>query len=259
MISGYIDGNKTTSTDVEVSTNKLGEGDYIAVLVAKIDGTYQALDVANINLEEKRYNLYVEAKKGGSVSIKNGLYKAGELVKIKAVADDDYVFDRWKCEEGVLDNSQIYKSEIEIIMPKSDVTINVFFAKKTNIDQTVKKKNNSSNELAEDNSNNDHSTDEKIINNNSKNKKSGKKDVVKGSHRNSINKKNDKHKTVNKNYDEENDDDSKYQNDTNDSSPRTGDYMNKDLIRILLLIQSMSLIMVCLLLKKKEKDCKNAK
>ncbi|MCR5629479.1 prenyltransferase/squalene oxidase repeat-containing protein [Eubacterium sp.] len=254
-----IDGNKTTSTDVEVNTNKLGEGDYIAVLVAKIDGTYQALDVANINLEEKRYNLYVETKKGGSVSIKNGLYKAGELIKIKAVADDDYVFDRWECEEGVLDNSQIYKSEIEIVMPKSDVTIKVIFAKKTNIDQTVKKKNNSSNELAENNSNNDHRTDEKIINNNSKNKKSVKKDVVKDGHRNSINKKNDKHKTVNKNYDEENDDDSKYQNDTNDSSPRTGDYMNKDLIRILLLIQSMSLIMVCLLLKKKEKDCKNAK
>lgn len=249
-----IDRKKTTVSDVEVKTDKLSEGEYIAVLVAKIDGIYQTLDVTTINLDEKRYNLYIEAKTGGKVSGKNGLYKSGELIKLKAEANDDYVFDKWVCAEDVLDNNQINKSEIEIVMPKSDVAIKAYFAEKTNVDQITKMKNKNSNGLDNDNSNNGRNSDKDKTSKPSKNKKSEKKDVVKG-----------KRRSNNKNIDDakknetENINESKYQNDTNESTPKTGDYMNKDLIRVLLLIQSMSLIMVCVLLKKKEKDCANDK
>lgn len=249
-----INGKKTTSTDVEVNTDKLGEGKYIAVLVAKIDGTYQALDVTTINLEEKRYNLYVETKKGGKVSTNGGLYKSGELVKLKAEANDGYVFDKWVSEEDVLDNNQINKSEIEIVMPKSDVTIKACFAKKTNVEKVTEKKKANDGRIK---SNNGNKTDKRKS---SKNNKSEKKDVVKAKHRGSDKKKIEKNNIKDNNKNEKKkSEDSKYQNDTNESTPKTGDYMNKDLIRMLLLIQSMSLIMVCVLLKKKEKDCANDK
>lgn len=164
------------------------------------------------------------------------------------------MFDKWVSEEDVLDNNQINKSEIEIVMPKSDVTIKACFAKKTNVEKVTEKKKANDGRIK---SNNGNKTDKRKS---SKNNKSEKKDVVKAKHRGSDKKKIEKNNIKDNNKNEKKkSEDSKYQNDTNESTPKTGDYMNKDLIRMLLLIQSMSLIMVCVLLKKKEKDCANDK
>lgn len=90
----FPNGNEAKKI-IDIQTDNLYEGNYIAILMAEVNGEMTPLDATGVALNEYRYTFTVTAKEGGNVSDKNGEYKSGELITVTATANEGYVFDRW--------------------------------------------------------------------------------------------------------------------------------------------------------------------
>ena len=237
-----LSNENKSENKIEIKTDSLYEGDYIAILMAEVNGEMTPLDATGVTLNEHRYELTVTAGNGGCVSEVSGDYKSGEAVTIKTSADDGFVFDRWESEDIRLENNQVNSSEIKIVMPDKAVNIKAIFAQKTEneIPDNMEQESNANIGNSDSNNNvsevttNKENENHNQTNLNTENKNESKEVVT------VPNKKNDK---VDK--------DSKVSNNSL-LSPMTGDFVTRDNIKVMLLVQSIALIIICIALKKKE-------
>lgn len=143
-----ITDKSEANATVNIITDKMYEGDYIAILLAEVNGEITPLDVTGVTINEYRYQFTVTAREGGKIIDKNG-----EMIELTATADEGFVFDKWVSEDIAIGNDQVNKSEMKFIMSEKNVSIEAVFAKK----ETVEK-----NEESE--SDNNGSTDKNINN-----------------------------------------------------------------------------------------------
>jgi hypothetical protein len=233
---------------IEIVTENLYEGEYIAILMAEVNGEMTPLDAAGVTLNEHKYELTVTAGDGGCVSDVSGEYKSGEVVTVKASSEDGFVFDRWESDDIVFESDQINTSEVKIVMPRKRVSIKAVF---------VEKKDTIGGNEEQDNNGTVGNTTEGIDADNSDGNIAIKKDSRK------------EIETVpNKNDDKGsnrviNNRDKLSEPDEGGNklliSPITGDFVTRDNIRIMLLVQSVALIVICVALKNKEQKEKGDK
>lgn len=241
-------GNKSENK-IEMKTDNLYEGDYIAILMAEVNGEMTPLDATGVTLNEHKYELTVTAGDGGCVSDVSGEYKSGEVVTVKASSEDGFVFDRWESEDIRLENNQVNSSEIKIVMPDKAVNIKAIFAQKT--ENTIP--DNIEQESSADIGNPDPNNNVSNVIINKENKNNNQKNLITENRNESKeiatvpNKKN--HKAEN---------DSKVSNNSL-LSPMTGDFVTRDNIKIMLLVQSVALIVICAALRNKEQKEKGDK
>ena len=226
-------GSNEAGEKITVKTKSYEEGSYIAIYMAEINGEMTALDVAGIDVLEHRYILKVTAGTGGNVEDKSGEYKKNKVVTLNAKANKGYVFDKWVSEDISLDINQVNSSQINIVMPDKGVRIKAVFVKEKNAGRGKDDKN-----TVKDNKNKEETA----------NKRGGSKTDL--NHSNKA--KNNVASIDNRSVKEEKESESaKYmENGKSILSPTTGDFITRDNIRIMILIQCIALIIICVALKK---------
>jgi hypothetical protein len=247
-------------TEISINTENLYEGNYVAIFMADINGEMTALDAAGVILKENRYEFKVEKSEGGSVDIQTGSFKSGELINVKATAEEGYVFDRWVSEDVEIGNADVNRSEISIVMPAKEVNLKAVFVKEMNESSLSNGEDKQADIISNGGTTNNIPKKENV----SVEQKSGNIDTkvtdIKFTTRN-----NDKHSLGGKNNEDNNKKKIKNAKDYQESdkkanifanlrSPLTGDFYSKDIIRILLFIQSIALIAICIILKKSHKE-----
>lgn len=226
-------GSNEAGEKITVKTKSYEEGSYIAIYMAEINGEMTALDVAGIDILEHIYILKVTAGTGGNVEDKSGEYKKNKVVTLNAKANKGYVFDKWVSEDISLDINQVNSSQINIVMPDKGVRIKAVFVKEKNAGRGKDDKN-----TVKDNKNKEETA----------NKRGGSKTDL--NHSNKA--KNNVASIDNRSVKEEKESESaKYmENGKSILSPTTGDFITRDNIRIMILIQCIALIIICVALKK---------
>ena len=226
-------GSNEAGEKITVKTKSYEEGSYIAIYMAEINGEMTALDVAGIDILEHIYILKVTAGTGGNVEDKSGEYKKNKVVTLNAKANKGYVFDKWVSEDISLDINQVNSSQINIVMPDKGVRIKAVFVKEKNAGRGKDDKN-----TVKDNKNKEGTA----------NKRGGSKTDL--NHSNKA--KNNVSCIDNRSVKEEKESESaKYmENGKSILSPITGDFITRDSIRIMILIQCIALIIICVALKK---------
>ncbi|MCR5837696.1 MAG: VWA domain-containing protein [Lachnospiraceae bacterium] len=255
-------------SEIAINTDNLYEGNYVAILMADINGEMTALDASGVTLNEHRYKFTVEQSDGGSVDIKADNFKSGEIVNVKAIADEGYIFDKWVSEDVEIENEDVNRSEISIVMPAKAVNLKAVFVKKTSESGLSNEEDKQADIISNGGKTNNlpkkgNVSVEKTSESDDKNSDSETKvtDVKNVTQNNNKHSSEEKHITQNSNSNKEINKAKDYQESdkkanifANLTSPLTGDFTSRDIIRLLLLIQSIALICICICLKRGLKE-----
>jgi hypothetical protein len=250
-------------SEIAINTDNLYEGNYVAILMADINGEMTALDASGVTLNEHRYKFTVEQSDGGSVNIKTDNYKSGELINVKAIADEGYIFDRWVSDDIEIGNENVNKSEISFAMPAKAVNLKAIFVKKSSESGLSNEEDKQADIISNGGKTNNLpkkgnvSVGKKSANDDGDTKVTDIKTATRNKNRHSSNNQyninNNSKKKTNKSKAHQWAE--KKTNVFNKlTSPLTGDFTSRDIIRLVLLIQSIALIGICICLKKGLKE-----
>jgi hypothetical protein len=245
-------------SEIAINTDNLYEGNYVAILMADINGEMTALDAAGVTLNEHRYKFTVDQSDGGRVDIQTGNFKSGELINVKATADEGYVFDRWVSEDVEIGNEDVNRSEISIVMPAKAVNLKAVFVKKTSESSLSNGEDKQANIISNGGKTNSLSKKDNVsVGKTSRNDDSDTKvtDIKTATRNKNQHSSNNQYSKKNNNRSKAHQGTEKKTNIFNElTSPLTGDFTSRDIIRLVLFIQSIALICICICLKKGLKE-----